>query len=209
MEQKTDNGQTEDRLNIPIIVGKNIDLCAIRSDEEAIYYYTKWMNDQEVAYCIGRTGIIVTKLDEKAWAEKKRGDNEHYFCIVEKLPDGKRRLIGTCTCVGSSGVGRFEYTLGICIGESDGRQKGYGSEAMSLMTAYAFESLGAHRVCLRVHEDNERAIRCYKRVGFMECGRDHEAIYNGEGFCDRIHMEITRSMYDSLTDNSPCMELGM
>ena len=63
----------------------------------------------------------------------------------------------------------------IQIGEPAGRGRGLGSEAIRLLLAYGFETLGLHRIELRVHENNPRAIRCYERAGFRREGEKREA----------------------------------
>jgi RimJ/RimL family protein N-acetyltransferase len=41
---------------------------------------------------------------------------------------------------------------------------------MLLFLTHAFENMNLHRVWLRVHSTNERAIRCYEKVGFVKEG---------------------------------------
>ena len=48
---------------------------------------------------------------------------------------------------------------------------GYGTEATQLMVDHAFGTLGLHRIALYVFEFNERAIRAYRRCGFVIEGR--------------------------------------
>jgi RimJ/RimL family protein N-acetyltransferase len=52
-----------------------------------------------------------------------------------------------------------------------------------------------HRVELYVNSENARAIKCYKKVGFVECGRQHESIYYDGHYCDSINMEILKSNF--------------
>ena len=61
---------------------------------------------------------------------------------------------------------KAEY--GIFIGETDCLGMGYGTEAAELMTEYAFEYLGLHKLMLRVYAENERAIKSYEKAGFVK-----------------------------------------
>ena len=61
--------------------------------------------------------------------------------------------------------------VAIGLGESEFWGRGYGSEAMQLALRYAFNELNFHRVTLGVFEYNQRAIRSYQKVGFVEEGR--------------------------------------
>ena len=55
-----------------------------------------------------------------------------------------------------------------------------------------FEKLGLHVITLTVYAFNERAIACYKKVGFKECGRCREACFIDEKRYDKIMMDILR-----------------
>lgn len=56
----------------------------------------------------------------------------------------------------------------------------------------SINTLNAHRVELEVVGDNARAIKCYSKAGFVECGRSHEANYHNGHYCDQVQMEILR-----------------
>jgi RimJ/RimL family protein N-acetyltransferase len=85
--------------------------------------------------------------------------------------------------------------LGILIGRKDLWGQGYGKEALHLLLAYAFDELNLHRVMLRVFATNERAIRAYKSVGFVEEGRMREDIYRGGEWVDSVVMGILKHEY--------------
>ena len=90
------------------------------------------------------------------------------FNIIDK----NHNLIGNCDI--RKEKGNRNYSLGICIGEQDSRNKGIGTEVIHLLIKFCFEELGAHRVCLTLNGDNLRAKRCYEKAGMKECGREHE-----------------------------------
>jgi RimJ/RimL family protein N-acetyltransferase len=99
------------------------------------------------------------------------------------------RLIGSCAFSqldGDNGSALFHIT----IGEREAWGHGYGGEATALMVDHAFSSLGLHRVALSVFEFNERAIRAYLRVGFVNEGRSREAIWRDGRWWDEIHMSV-------------------
>ena len=50
----------------------------------------------------------------------------------------------------------------------------------------AFGTLGLHRIALFVFEFNERAIRTYKRCGFVVEGRSRESIFRDGQWWDRL-----------------------
>lgn len=60
--------------------------------------------------------------------------------------------------------------LRIRIGRRDHWDRGYGTEAVTLMLQHAFLSLNLKRVYLRVFSFNQRALRCYRKAGFKAEG---------------------------------------
>lgn len=54
---------------------------------------------------------------------------------------------------------------------------GYGSEATRLMMAYAFNTLGLHRIELEVYTFNPRARHVYEKLGFVVEGELRDVLY--------------------------------
>ena len=102
------------------------------------------------------------------------------------------RLIGTCAFSqldGDNGSALYHIT----IGEQDAWGHGYGSEATQLMIDHAFGTLGLHRIALFVFEFNERAIRAYRRCGFVVEGRSRESVWRDGRWWDELAMSILDS----------------
>jgi RimJ/RimL family protein N-acetyltransferase len=89
-------------------------------------------------------------------------------------------------CIGTARLHRLDehgrrarYAVGILDPALLG--KGLGTEVTGLVLAYAFETLGLHRVDLRVLAYNERAIRSYEKSGFQREGTERDsALIDGE-----------------------------
>jgi RimJ/RimL family protein N-acetyltransferase len=105
-------------------------------------------------------------------------------------------LIGTCglfhlnRCDGTAGVG-------IGIGDRDYRGRGFGREALTLLVDYGFRLQNLRKLCLEVHGSNERAIRCYRAVGFVEEGRQREQTWSGGRYEDLVLMGLFRSDFQA------------
>ena len=61
------------------------------------------------------------------------------------------------------------------------------------MLDHAFGTLGLHRIALFVFEFNERAVRTYKRCGFVVEGRSRESIFRDGQWWDEIAMSVLES----------------
>lgn len=60
--------------------------------------------------------------------------------------------------------------LGIRIGNKAYWGKGYGTEAVMLLTDHAYQNFGVTKVWLKVLPENIRAIRCYEKCGYVQTG---------------------------------------
>lgn len=60
--------------------------------------------------------------------------------------------------------------IGIVIRESAHRNKGAGTEAVTLLCEYAFDSLELKQVYANVGVENEASIRLFEKLGFLKVG---------------------------------------
>ncbi len=130
-----------------------------------------WLNDPEIHQYLMRSRPL-NRAEEREWLEglhKREGD--HVFGIA--LQEGDR-LIGNCG-LHRAALPHRGAELGIVIGEPAHLGKGHGTEAVRLLLGYGFETLGLHRIELRVYENNARGVRCYEKCGFRREGVRREA----------------------------------
>lgn len=60
--------------------------------------------------------------------------------------------------------------IGILIKETKDRNKGYGSEALKLLTNYCFQHLQLHQLYCNILEENEGSVKLFKQQGFKKVG---------------------------------------
>ena len=85
--------------------------------------------------------------------------------------------------------------LGIAVGNKNYWGRGYGLSAMREMLTWGFIELELNKIWLRVEIDNEKAIKSYKRMGYVEEGiLRQDRLRNGE-YVDRLRMSIIKSEF--------------
>ncbi|MDR0948816.1 MAG: GNAT family N-acetyltransferase [Lachnospiraceae bacterium] len=170
------------------IVGQRIYLSPFDSEvPEMAETWAEWMNDTTTAETYGGGGnILFTRESAKKQIESLSG---YRFSIV--LLDGDR-LIGHTSLHNADTLHRNAF-FGIVIGTVEDRNKGYGREALSLLSEYGFKTLNLHSIALTVHSDNGMAISCYKKVGFKEVGRLKEWVFKNGRYVDKLYMSILDS----------------
>lgn len=92
--------------------------------------------------------------------------------------------------------------VGIAIAEKF-RRKGYGSEATNWALDWAFQAAGLHRLSLSVFAYNSDALKLYRKLGFVEEGREREAFYRFRSWYDIANMSILEHEWEELRGITP------
>lgn len=158
---------------VNIIVGliRRNNRIKIRSLEEkdALTSY-KWRNDKEVFKYTGNTyDNFISYKTELEWINRVINNSNEFRCAIEV--DGK--YVGN---IYLTDIDEESAEYQIFIGEKDYWGRGVAAEASRQILKYAFEKRGLKRVYLHVREDNERALRLYKKMGFIPCNSDNHWI---------------------------------
>lgn len=176
-----------------MIEGKLVRLRAVEPGDAANAY--KWINDRDVTrYLMARYPYsLASEQDWAANASKPNDYSEARFAIETK--DGVH--IGLC----GLHRGRPEERtadLGIMIGDKDYHERGFGTDAMLTMVRFGFEQMNLHRVSLGVFEFNQRAQAVYRKVGFVEEGRDRDGYFQDGRYWDVIRMSVLEDEWRAL-----------
>ena len=73
--------------------------------------------------------------------------------------------------------------------------QGYATEAVSAVLAWAFSSLGLHRVGAWVVEPNRSSVAVLRRMGFRREGRSREAAARRGGYDDLLQFGLLASEF--------------
>jgi RimJ/RimL family protein N-acetyltransferase len=128
----------------------------------------------------------LARLEAEFDQDLGRGGRDGGFAIEV---DGK--FIGQCALFNFNDTAH-NCELGITIGDKAYWGKGYGREAIALLLDYAFRLRNFHKVFLRVHGKNERAIHAYRACGFIEEGRLRAHVWSNGSYDDLVHMGVLR-----------------
>lgn len=123
-----------------------------------------WDRDPEIVALMGQK--FGSQDSAAEWYHRLRSGRSCRALAIE-TDDG--RLIGEVE------LDRIDWRGGcaelrICIGEKDCWGHGYGRDALHTFLHLAFDAWRLRSVYLRVYADNGRAIRLYRRLGFMPQG---------------------------------------
>ena len=173
------------------------DLVVLRRHVPAnVAAFRRWYGDPEIAR-LARYQPSPMRPDEidRFFEARVVGRDALAMAIHERATN---RLIGTCAFSqldGENGSALYHIT----IGEADAWGHGYGTEATRLMLDHAFGTLSLHRIGLFVFEFNERAVRAYRRCGFVIEGRSRESIWRDGRWWDELAMSVLESDWRQMT----------
>ncbi len=171
------------------LVGDRIYLSPRNSED--VEKFTEWMNDFQVTDYIGRSGALMSLECEKRYLEENY-NLEGTFAIVTLA---ENKIIGTIGLKDINTINR-SAVLGIFIGDKDYLSQGYGTEAIRLILDFGFNYMNLHNIRLQLISFNERALKCYKKCGFVETGRTRENVFVNGKYYDTISMDILSNEFN-------------
>ncbi|MBN2737839.1 MAG: GNAT family N-acetyltransferase [Spirochaetales bacterium] len=164
------------------IIGKKCYLSPI--DTNDYQKYTEWLNDLSVLEYLTLANINMTEDSEKKALENL--SKEHNYAIIDIE---KNELIGNCGLTHVDDINRTAE-IGIFIGNKNYWGKGFGTEAVTLLSDFSFHYLNLNNILLRVFDYNERAIKSYLKAGFKIIGKRRNAIERKQKKYDVIYMDL-------------------
>jgi RimJ/RimL family protein N-acetyltransferase len=170
------------------LVGDRIYLREIRlSDVNETYHH--WMNDPEVTRYTESRFFPNSMEALQKYVSRVSGDRQHVFlAIVLKKDD---RHIGNIKLGSINWIHRFA-NVGLLIGEKDCWGQGYGTEAIRLVTEYAFRVLDLRRLTAGSYSNNISSFKAFLKAGWQQEGiRKRQYFSNGE-YVDEILLGVER-----------------
>jgi RimJ/RimL family protein N-acetyltransferase len=172
----------EEMMYFKRIEGKKCYLSPISIDDAE--KYCEWLNDNEITKNLKIYNQIFTIQKEKELLRALSDDNN--FAIIDSL---NNKLIGNCGFFDVCHLNRHAE-VGIFIGDKNYHNKGFGTEALSLLLHFGFSALNLHNVLISTYEYNLGALKCYKKIGFKTMGTRREATIRDLKKHNEIWMDI-------------------
>lgn len=153
-----------------------------------------WINDREVTRHLNAR-YPVARLAEEMWLRARVETPLSGANVFYAIETKEGTHIGSVDFHEVSPEDRKAH-LGIMIGDRAHWSRGYGADALVTLLRFAFEEMDLRRVDLTVDADNERAVACYRKVGFVEEGRLRQSRYARGRYVDQLWMGILREEFE-------------
>lgn len=171
------------------LIGENIILREYR--QEDLSALRAWVNDNEITkYLAGTYRRPQTWEQTEEWLERRlNGDAGGEGFVISDKETGK--YLGQIDLMMIDPIAR-KAEMAIVLMKS-AQKKGCALESIRLLLDYAFGTMNLNRVWLKCAEENEPAVRCYRRAGFKIEGVLRNDLYIGGKYQNALIMGILKS----------------
>jgi [ribosomal protein S5]-alanine N-acetyltransferase len=162
----------------------------ILSEENVSPDYHQWMNDYEI-----------TRFLESRWKYQTRDSVLDYIRYINKSENDVlfgMFLLNDKKHIGNIKIGSINWVhrnadVGLLIGDRNAWGKGYGTDAIRLVTKYAFESLNLHKLIAGIYRGNEGSYKAFIKAGWSDIGIMKEHRFFEGKYVDEYLVEIISS----------------
>jgi diamine N-acetyltransferase len=169
-----------------MLKNKNIQLRAPElSDLELIY---KWENDTELWY-LSQTQIPFSRFDIEQFILQGNHDiyvEKQFRFMIDSLEN--QETVG-CVDLFDFDPSNKRAGVGILM-DANHREKGFASEALDLLIAYARHTLHLHQLYCNILLSNKSSMLLFKRKHFQETGVKKDWIFINDKFHDEVVLQL-------------------
>ncbi|KAK3378572.1 acyl-CoA N-acyltransferase [Podospora didyma] len=172
---------------------------AIEEDDEDKAFLWEMENDpvigemSSLGYCAPKTKAESAKFFEFTKDNLLRA----FMCLPPTEEKAKPTPVGLIALWPKAGDSPHNRSAMLGINVAAGhRGKGYGGEAINWVLDFGFNRAGLHRIELGALSYNPSAIALYKKLGFVEEGRNREAILYERKWHDLVLMSVLEDEWE-------------
>ena len=170
------------------IEGERLFLREVQLADVTEQYYA-WINDPEVNQYLETRFYPQTLEGIRDFVASKIGDRDNVFLAMIAKDNGAH--VGNIKLGPINWIHRFA-DVALMIGDKSAWGKGYGSEAISLATTYAFDRLNLHKLTASCYASNQGSAKAFIKAGWeQECVRKRQFFSNGR-YEDSLHLATWR-----------------
>lgn len=169
----------------------NRSLVSLRPVEEIdVDNILAWVNDKSVVGNLAAfAGKPLTREDELSWVRKVRtSTDERVFTVMDAREGRYLGQVGLHQIFWRSRVAR----AAAIIASKDDHGRGFGSAAIAALLDQAFHQLELHKVWLMVFRTNERSLRTWRRLGFVDEGVLRDEYFHEGAWHDMVRLGMLR-----------------
>lgn len=173
---------------VHFISGKQIFLREVRPEDVNDRYYA-WMNDPETTRYLEIRHFPVSKEEISGYVKAMGGRKDTLFLAICQKTDGLH--VGNIKLGPINMIHRFA-SISILIGDKTCRRKGYATEAIRILSEFAFHSLNLNRISAGLYQGNTGSLRAFENAGFSKEGVFKKMRFFKGTYIDQIMVGMLR-----------------
>ena len=160
-----------------IVKGKKVVLRAVEIKDAELLQ--EMINDEEIERMMWGYSFPVSYHQQVNWIQSLPNDNSVFRAIIEV----NEEAIGTII-LSNIDLRNGNAQIHLKLAKSSNRGKGYGSDAVIALSAYAFNELRLNCIYCRVNEENIASQKMFTKCGFIKEGKLRSRVYKNGRFFD-------------------------
>jgi RimJ/RimL family protein N-acetyltransferase len=171
-------------------------------EESDLGLMVQWFNDPEIAHLVGGWDFPISLAQQKEWYRGSLQDRRNQRWIIENF-DGQP--------LGITGLWDIDWhnrqaLSAVKLGSADARGKGYGTDAIMTVMAYAFFQVGLNRLWTDIVEYNVPSYKAYvEHCGWKVEGVLRQTIFRDGKYYDQLRISILKDEFLLLPEASTYM----
>jgi [ribosomal protein S5]-alanine N-acetyltransferase len=159
------------------IEGKRIYLRDVKTSD-VNQDYCGWMNDPEVNQYLETRHTIQTLDSIMEYVKRLEGNKDEIFFAICLKENGKH--IGNIKIGPINQIHKYA-DISLVIGDKNQWGKGFATEAIKLITGYAFQTLNLNKLRAGCYEQNEGSKKAFEKAGYtVESIFKNQYLFNGK-----------------------------
>lgn len=182
-----------DQGGTSLLQGKLVSLRGV--EKEDLEPVREWLTDTELLHLLGARPMPIATVDPEKLPELFRLREGRVMAITSR----DRALVGLIAFGNFHEFNRSAQVL-VLIGNRGEWNRGLGSDALRLLTRFAFEDLNLNSLEAHVPEFNSRALRAFAKVGYQREGQLRQRLFLRGRYWDIV---VAGALRDSWTGEAP------
>jgi RimJ/RimL family protein N-acetyltransferase len=185
-----------------MIYGKKVKLRPI--EENDLPLMVQWFNDPEIARSVVGWDFPISLAQQKEWYRNSLNDRKNQRWIIENL-DGE--------VLGLTGLWDIDWhnrqaLNAVKLGRTQDRGKGYGTDTIMAVMAYAFLQVGLNRLWGEIIDYNIGSFQAYvENCGWKVEGKLRKSVFRDGTYRDIYRVAILKDEFMSLDKASEYIKI--
>lgn len=167
------------------LIGEKIYLKLLKP-EDVTTSYVNWLNDEEINQFLECRWKPHTLEEIKEYVDKIDSDESNYLfgIYIKEINE----YVGNIK-IGEINKNHRYADIGLLIGNKNAWGKGYGSEAIKLVTQFAKNELNLNKLVAGIYGNNIGSYKAFIKSGYQEAARYKKHRYYKGNYIDEIVVE--------------------